>query len=161
MFFNTVLACRKLPLAELVVLAKSVADVGGDGDPFADAGETARMSLTLRNASPFDLSNATLVLGSVDPDVACITKSTILVPSFPAGATLDTATLGNPAGRFEYVISASASTTNPANPAHADFFLSVVSAQVVGTTTPVPVSKTWIVLWMRHERRLTMVRGRK
>src|SRR6185436_18765645 len=89
------------------------------------------------NASPFDLSNATLVLGSVDPDVACITKSTILVPSFPAGATLDTATLGNPAGRFEYVISASAST---ANPAHADFFLSVVSAQVVGTTTPVPVS---------------------
>src|SRR6185436_708553 len=33
--FNTVLACRKLPLASLVVLAKSVADVGGDGDPFA------------------------------------------------------------------------------------------------------------------------------
>jgi hypothetical protein len=138
--FNTVLACRKLPLAELVVLAKSVADINGDLDPFADAGETARMSLTLRNASPFDLSNATLVLGSVDPDVACITKSTILVPSFPAGSTLDTATLGNPAGRFEFVISSTASTTNPANPSHADFFLSVVSAQVVGTTTPVPIS---------------------
>jgi hypothetical protein len=138
--FNTVLACRKLPLAELVVLAKTVGDINGDLDPFADAGETARMSLVLRNASPFDLSNATLVLGSVDPDVACITKSTILVPSFPAGATLDTATLGNPAGKFEYVISTTASTTNPANPARADFFLSVVSAQVVGTTTPVPIS---------------------
>ncbi|HYV20824.1 MAG TPA: thrombospondin type 3 repeat-containing protein [Verrucomicrobiae bacterium] len=138
--FNTTMACRKLPLASIVVLAKSVADVGGDGDPFADAGETARMSLVIRNAGNFDLTNATLVLGSSDPDVACITKSTILVPSLPAGATLDTATLGNPAGRFEYVISPTASTTNPANPAHADFFLSVVSAQVVGTTSPVNIS---------------------
>jgi hypothetical protein len=138
--FNSVIACRKLPLASIVVLATSVADVGGDGDPFADAGETARMSLVLRNASGFDLTNATLVLGTIDPDVACVTKSTILIPLFPDGATLDTATLGNPAGRFEYVISSTASTTNPASPSHADFLLSVVSNQVVGTTSPIPIS---------------------
>ena len=138
--FTSVISCKKLPLASLVVLAVSVADVGGDGDPFADAGETARMSLVVKNTSPFNLTNATLVLGSTDPDIACIGKSTILVPLLAAGATLDTATLGNPAGRFEYTISASTATTNPSAPARGNFFLSVVSSQVVGTTTPIPIS---------------------
>jgi hypothetical protein len=138
--FNTAITCKRLRLASLVVLAVNVADVGGDGDPFADAGETARMSIIVRNAGDFDLTNANLVLGSVDPDVACITKSTIFIASLAAGATIDTATLGNPTGRFEYIMSTTASTTNPSNPARGDFLLSVVSAQVVGTTTPVPIS---------------------
>jgi len=137
--FNAVIACKKLPLASLVVLATTVADVGGDGDPFADAGETARMSIVVRNTSAFALTNATLVLGSIDPDVACITKSTIAIASLSAGATIDTATLGDPAGKFEFVVSSATATTNPTNPEKLDYFLSVVSTQVVGTTSPVPI----------------------
>jgi hypothetical protein len=48
--------------------------------------------------------------------------------------------LGDPAGSFEYTLKTTASTTNPSSPSKADFLLSVVSAQVVGTTTPVPIS---------------------
>ena len=137
--FTTAITCKKLPLASLTVLAKSTADVGGDGDAFADAGETARMSIVVRNNGGFPLTNATLVLGSTDPDVACITKSTILVPSIPAGGIVDTATLGDPAGKFEFVVSTTTSTTNAADPAKLDFFLSVVSPQVVGTQAPVVI----------------------
>ncbi|HZM70989.1 MAG TPA: thrombospondin type 3 repeat-containing protein [Candidatus Cryosericum sp.] len=138
--FTTAITCKRLELANLIVLAVSVHDTNGDIDPFADAGETARMSLTVRNAGDFALTNATLVLGSVDPDIACITKSTIFVPSLPADGVLNTATLGEPAGTFEYTLKTTASTTNPSAPSRADFLLSVVSAQVVGTTTPVPIS---------------------
>jgi hypothetical protein len=138
--FNMPIACKKLPLASLVVLSNSVHDVGGDGDIFADAGETARMSIIVKNTGTVTLTNATLILGSTDPDVACITKSTIQIPALAPGATIDTSSLGDPAGKFEYVISATASTTNPSNPAHADFFLSIVSSQVVGTQKPIPVS---------------------
>ena len=138
--FNTIIACKKLPLASLTVLSKTVHDINGDLDPFADAGETARMSLVIRNASNFDLTNATLTLGSIDPDIACVTKSTIFVSSLAAGATLDTLTLGQPAGEFEFVVSPTTSTTNASNPAKGDFFLSVVSPQAVGTTKPVPIT---------------------
>ncbi|HYV85086.1 MAG TPA: thrombospondin type 3 repeat-containing protein [Patescibacteria group bacterium] len=138
--FNVTMSCKKLPLAKLTVLAVTVGDINGDHDPFADAGETARMSMVIKNASGFDLSNVTLVLGSTDPDVACITKSSIQVPALANGATFDTASLGDPAGKFEYVISSTAATTNPAAPSHGDFFLSLVSPQVVGTTSPIPIS---------------------
>jgi hypothetical protein len=138
--FNIPIACKKLPLGSLVVLSNSVHDVGGDNDIFADAGETARMSIIVKNTGNVTLTNATLVLGSSDPDVACITKSTVQIPALAPGATIDTSTLGDPAGKFEYIISTTAATTNPSNPSHADFFLSVVSSQVVGTQKPIPVS---------------------
>jgi hypothetical protein len=139
--FNTIVACKRLPLASLVVLAKDVADVppNGDNDVFADAGETARMSIVVRNTSGFALTNATLVLSTIDPDIACITKPTVLIGTLADGAVLDTASLGN-AGRFEFVVSQATSTTNPTNPATIDFLVSVVSAQAVGTTAPVPVT---------------------
>ena len=136
--FTTAITCKKLPLASLTVLAKSTADVGGDGDIFPDAGETARMSLIVKNNGAA-LTNATLILGSSDPDVACITKSTILIPSLPAGGTFDTASLGDPAGKFEFTVSTTTSTTNATSPARIDFSLSVVSPQVVGTQSPIAI----------------------
>ncbi|HUD70865.1 MAG TPA: thrombospondin type 3 repeat-containing protein, partial [Dongiaceae bacterium] len=137
--FTTAITCKKLPLANLTVLSKLTADVGGDGDVFADAGETARMSIIVKNTGTIGLTNATLVLGTSDPDVACITKSTILVPALPVGGTFDTASLGDPAGKFEFVVSQSTATTNATNPARLEFFLSVVSPQVVGTQSPIPI----------------------
>jgi hypothetical protein len=137
--FNIPIACKKLPLGSLTVLSNSVHDINGDLDVFADAGETARMSIVVKNSGNVTLTNATLILGSTDPDIACITKSTIQIPPLAPGATLDTATLGDPAGKFEYVISTSTTTTNPSSPATGDFFLSVVSSEVVGTAKTIPI----------------------
>ncbi|MBI1951424.1 MAG: thrombospondin type 3 repeat-containing protein, partial [Acidobacteria bacterium] len=89
--FNTVVSCKKLALPAIVVLSTSVHDTNGDLDVFADAGEIGRMSVIVKNNSAINLSGVNLILGSSDADIACITKGTIIIPSLPAGATVDTA----------------------------------------------------------------------
>ncbi|MFQ5876335.1 MAG: thrombospondin type 3 repeat-containing protein [Acidobacteriota bacterium] len=135
--FNTVVACKKLPLASFVVLSTSVRDIDGDGDLFADTGETARMSLAVRNTGP-DLTGVDLILGTEDPDISCITRSTISVPALPSGAVLETAALGE-AGEFEFVVNPLTETINPANAERGTFFLTVSANEAVGTSSKVTV----------------------
>jgi hypothetical protein len=137
--FTTQIACRKLPLPSLVVVPSGVRDLNGDHDVFADAGEVARMTVFVKNNSTIDLTGVNLILGSSDPDIACVTKGTVVIPSLPAGVTVDTASAGinTPpgAGEFEFVVSQSTSTINPTDPAKGDFIVTLSSNEAVGTTT--------------------------
>jgi len=145
--FNVALNCRKTPLASLVILAVNVADTNGDHDLFADAGETARMTVFIRNASSFPLTGGTLILATTDPDIGCITKGTLQLPPIAAGASFNTATLGTNldptqlpgAGQFEFIVSSATQTTNAGSPATGDFLLSVTSNETLGTSSKVAV----------------------
>jgi hypothetical protein len=133
--FTTVLSCKKLTYATLTVLSVKVQDIIGDGDVFADAGETARMSVILKNASSFPISQVTLGLATSDPDIQCVTKPSILVPLIAAGEQYDTeARLGALAGQFEYVVSRTTETTEGTNPAHGSFLLTLASNESLGTS---------------------------
>src|SRR6185295_4116921 len=107
--FTTQIACRKLPVPSLVVVPSGVRDLNGDHDLFADAGEVARLTVFVKNNSTIDLTGVNLILGSSDPDISCVTKGTVVIPSLPAGATVDTSSAGinTPpgAGEFEFVVS--------------------------------------------------------
>ncbi len=154
--FNTVINCKKGELAKLIVLSTTVGDVDGDHDQFADAGEKARMTIRLKNASAFSLTNATLVLETTDSDIACLTKTTVVLPTLaPSGTLGDTIDTGDttlfpdnnfnaaqPAGsgQFEFVVSRTTSTTNSAQPAKGDFTLTVNSQEALGARSKVNVS---------------------
>ncbi|HXU11782.1 MAG TPA: thrombospondin type 3 repeat-containing protein, partial [Candidatus Binatia bacterium] len=137
--FTTQIACRKLPVPSLVVVPSGVRDLNGDHDLFADAGEVARLTVFVKNNSTIDLTGVNLILGSSDPDISCVTKGTVVIPSLPAGATVDTSSAGinTPpgAGEFEFVVSQATSTTSPTSPAKGDFVVTQSSNEAVGTAT--------------------------
>jgi subtilase family protein/thrombospondin type 3 repeat protein len=179
-FFSLAVSCNKVPLADIVVLKTLVRDLPevtqcgasgtapcGDGDVFADPGEMVRVRLILQNISTVNLTGLTLSLSTADPDIACITDTTIRIPSLPAGASVDTRTLGTCAGGlkagqrcssnadcpsstctafgpdgdyFEMVISPNVVTTDVTNPARANLTLTLNSDQAGGTERTVPIS---------------------
>ncbi|PYT38001.1 MAG: hypothetical protein DMF52_00810, partial [Acidobacteria bacterium] len=134
--FNTIISCKKVPLPQLIVLPSAPRDLNGDNDAFADAGERVRLGVTVKNNSNITVTGVTLILGSGDPDISCITKGTIQIASIPAKTavlTLDPS-INNPpgAGEFEFIVSPSVSTTNPTDPAKGDFFITLTSNEAVG-----------------------------
>ncbi|HUD72212.1 MAG TPA: thrombospondin type 3 repeat-containing protein, partial [Dongiaceae bacterium] len=84
--FQGSVSCRNLPLANLTILSADYVDLDGDHDPFPDTGETGRIRVTVRNDG-VALTDATVVLTSSDPDVACITSPSVVVGNIAAGAT--------------------------------------------------------------------------
>jgi len=84
--FNGNILCRTQPLAAFAVLSANYQDIDGDLDGFPDTGETGRLQLTLRNTGPA-LTDATVVLTSSDPDVACIPQPSMLVGNIGLGET--------------------------------------------------------------------------
>jgi len=135
--FNTIISCKKVPLPQLVVLPGPPRDLNGDHDTFADAGEIVRMGVTVKNNSNFAVTGVTLILGSADPDISCITKGTILIPIIPAKTAVLTTdpSINTPpgAGEFEFIVSPSVSTTSATDPAKGDFFVTLSSNEAVGT----------------------------
>jgi hypothetical protein len=125
-----------------------VANACGDGDAFGDPGERVRIALFLQNISGFNLTGINLSLSTADPDIECILDSTIQIPSFPNGTTLNTQTLSpgddpaNPSdGRFfEVVISPNAETLNAADAARANMTMTLTSNEAGGTVTPVGIT---------------------
>src|SRR5207245_5570432 len=111
------------------------------------AGEVVRMTVAVKNNSDIPVTGVTLVLGTADPDISCITKSTIVAGAIPARGVVDTASAGinNPpgAGEFEFIVSPTANTTNPTDPVKGDFFITLTSNELTGTST-----KTAITLLM-------------
>ncbi len=124
---------------ELIVLAVRVRDLNGDLDRYADPGEIARISVTIRNDGPRDLSGVTLALTSGDPDVSCVTRTTIDVGELPAGPPFDTAALGDPDGEFEFLVAGGARTDDPINPATGDFILWLTSHETSGRSIAQPL----------------------
>ncbi|PYT36163.1 MAG: hypothetical protein DMF52_08380 [Acidobacteria bacterium] len=146
--FTLAVACRALPLARLVVRGVQAGDVDGDHDTFPDSGEKARIYITVQNAGNFDLTNVSLNLNSVDPDIACITKPTIFLPLFRAGETRILGTYGpdriagtgdDTGDYFEVVTKPTMQSVSGSNPAFLDMVLTLTSSEVLGTVSQVPV----------------------
>jgi hypothetical protein len=179
-FFALAVSCNKVPLGDLVVLKTLVRDLPevtqcgaggasacGDNDVFADAGEMVRVRLVLQNISELNMTGVTLSLSTADPDITCITDTAIRIPSFPAGSTIDTRTLGTCAGGikvgqrcssnaecpastctafgadgdyFEMVISPTVNSTDVTNPARGNLTLTLNSDQAGGTERTIPIT---------------------
>jgi hypothetical protein len=127
--------CRTLPLANLTVLSTVYQDLDGDGDIFPDTGETGRVVVTVRN-SGVSLTNATFVLTSSDPDVACVTQPTLVRPSVASGATITLGSLDPLQPGFTFVSSNSLETVSAANPARSVLCLTVTANETLGVTSP-------------------------
>src|SRR5207247_531905 len=132
--------CSRVALPNIVVESVIVHDINGDSDAFCDSGEKCRMTIAVRNAGPFPLTDVTLFLATDDSDIQCVSKPSMVVGSLPVGVTLDTSTLPGGLGYFEYTVSASTQTTSAANPATGNFTLSLSSREARGTTRKVGIS---------------------
>ena len=96
--FTTAVSCRKIGLGSLIVELNRTRSLNGDFDLFADPGEITRMSVIVRNTSPFNATSVSLVLTKFDDKIACVTDAGVFVGNLAAGASVDTGTL--PAGEF-------------------------------------------------------------
>ena len=141
--FNGAISCRTLPLANFTILQAKYHDLGnvnaslGDNDAFPDTGETGRVQLQLQNRGPA-LTDATLVLTSSDPNVACITQPSTVVGSIPAGASFTVGDFiqGNPG--FTFVASNSLNYTGPPSPAvNIGLCITVVANETLGVSAPI------------------------
>jgi hypothetical protein len=146
--YNVAVACRALPLARVIVRRVEAGDVDGDHDIFVDGGEKGRVYLTITNLGSTTLTNVTFNLGSIDPDIACVTKPSISRATFAAGSTLVLGSIGadkvagtpdDTGDYFELVAVPTVQTTSGSSPATLDLTLSLVSSQALGTETKVPV----------------------
>jgi subtilase family protein/thrombospondin type 3 repeat protein len=143
--FGLVVNCGNLPLPNLVIEVVTVHDLCpegvscqyGDGDVFCDTGEKCEMTLKVRNAGPVNLTDVTFHLATPDSDIACVSKPSVLIGSFPAGALVDTANIGGQRRPFEYTVSQTTNTIDPAIPQKADFVLNLTSREALGTSRKV------------------------
>ncbi len=83
--FAGTVACEKAPLAKFIILGVNYQDINGDHDIYPDTGETGLVTVGIKNTGPA-LTDARFTLQSTDPNVACITNPTVIVPSLPTGA---------------------------------------------------------------------------
>jgi hypothetical protein len=146
--YTVEVSCRALPLARLIVREVRAGDVDGDHDVFIDAGEKGRVYLTVTNSGTFDLTNVSFHLGSTDPDVNCVTIPSVQRALFAAGSTLVLGSIGpdrlagtadDSGDYFELVAKSTLQSTSGSSPAMLDLVLTLTSAEVLGTSTAVPV----------------------
>jgi len=138
--YGVAVSCPRLPLPNLVVTATNVRDINGDLDPFCDTGEQCELTLKLRNLGPIDLHDVVLYLSSGDDDIECISKGAVMVGDLPAGAEVDTASLGGQRLPFRFTASLSAVTVGSGNPERGDFVLSLTSHEALGTRGKLSIS---------------------
>ena len=137
--FNGNIVCRTQPLASFAILSANYQDLDGDHDIFPDTGETGRVQLTIKNAGPA-LTDATVVMTSSDPDVACITQPAAFIGNLGAGAqvTIGDFVAGNPG--FTMTSSNSLLFLGPPDPApHSTICFTVVANETLGVAAPICV----------------------
>jgi hypothetical protein len=134
--FNGTISCRALPLAQLTINSVAYQDYDGDHDTFPDTGEFGRLQLNLTNGGP-SLTDATLVLTTTDPDVACITKPTLFVGAWPTGQAkvLGDFVPGNPG--FEFKASPALQFVPPPGQVTVNMCLTMIANETLGLTAPV------------------------
>jgi hypothetical protein len=140
--FNGALRCQTpaIGTASFAMVATTYQDLDGDHDAFPDTGETGRVVFTLKNLGP-SLTGAIFTLSSTDPDVACITSTSVTVPSFPAGATLAVGSLDPAQPGFTFTASNTLqSPPPPAPPARIDLSLHAIANEAPALSTPLSVS---------------------
>jgi hypothetical protein len=71
-------------LPQFGIVSVTYRDLDGDQDPFPDAGETGRLSLTVRNGQ-FAYTGASLVLITTDPQVDCISEPRVAIGDLAPG----------------------------------------------------------------------------
>jgi hypothetical protein len=135
--FGGAIACREQPLGHFTFLEATYQDLDGDLDPYPDTGETGRVVLTLRNDGPA-LSDATIVLSTDDPEVACLPQPAVVVGSVAAGAVFSVGSLDPLQPGFTFT----ASDTLQSGPllpgiAKIDFCLDLLANEVSGLASPV------------------------
>ncbi|HEU4400624.1 MAG TPA: thrombospondin type 3 repeat-containing protein [Candidatus Polarisedimenticolia bacterium] len=151
------IACKAVPLANLIVTKVEVGDIDGDRDIFPDPQEKVWIYLKVKNAGSFDLHNVNFNLSSSDPDIKCITSPTISVPFLGAGTEIALGSIGpdgvagpNPkknnlnddtGDHFEIVDSPDPplKTFSGSRPATLDLLLTLTSSEALGTSSPVAV----------------------
>ncbi|HKQ97206.1 MAG TPA: thrombospondin type 3 repeat-containing protein [Candidatus Polarisedimenticolia bacterium] len=134
--FNGTIACRQEPLAYLQVVSVVYQDLDGDHDTFPDTAETGRLEVTVRNLGA-RLTDVRMILVSADPDVACITGTTLSVPSIEAGALVTLGSLAaGPPGWTLTASNALQAQPPPVPPPTVDLRLDVLSTESSGTRTP-------------------------
>jgi hypothetical protein len=138
--FGVEINCARLPLPSLVVEASFVNDLNGDMDVFCDTGEQCEMTVIVANTSPINLTNVSLHLASADADIECITVPTVFVGDLPAGAKVNTSSVGGQRRPFRFTASQTVQTTVAADPAKGDFSISQTSREAAGTRTKVNFS---------------------
>ena len=135
--FAGVISCRTQPLANLTVLSAVYVDLDGDHDPFPDTAETGRVVITVRNDG-VALTDATFVLSSSDPDVACITSPSLTVGAVANGATVVAGTLVAGQPGFQFTSSNSMLYTGPPQEVpQSTLCLTVVANETLGTNRPI------------------------
>ncbi|MBI1951026.1 MAG: thrombospondin type 3 repeat-containing protein, partial [Acidobacteria bacterium] len=134
--FQGSIACRVLPLANYAVLGSSYIDLDGDLDVFPDTGETGRVTVTVKNIGRA-LTDAKFTLVSSDPDVGCITKPTLSLPAFAAGATVTLGSLAPSPDGFEFRASDTLQAVPLQEAPKVTLCLSVVANETLGTVAPI------------------------
>jgi hypothetical protein len=135
--FNGTIACNFMPLAQMTINSVTYQDIDGDQDIYPDTGETGRLRLDLTNPFGPTLTDATLMLTTTDPDVACVLQSTLFVGAWPTGTSkvLGDFVPGNPG--FTFTASNSLeSPPFPNPPATIDFCLTVTANETLGMGAP-------------------------
>jgi Thrombospondin type 3 repeat len=137
--FGVIVNCGRQILPSITVVGVTVSDLNGDHDSFCDTGEDCEMTMVLKNEGPFNLTDVTLSLSTLDSDIQCIKKGSIHLASFAAGQSIDTANVGGQRLAFEYVASTALQSTIQ-SPATGDFALALTSREALGTKSTIKVA---------------------
>jgi len=117
--------------APFTVISTQYQDLNGDHDMFPDTGETGRVVVVVQNNSGA-LTNAKFTLSSSDPDVTCISGTSVQVGSIAQGQTLTVGSLNPNQQGFQFRVSSTMQTVLVTNPARVDLCLKLKANQTPG-----------------------------
>jgi Thrombospondin type 3 repeat len=137
--FTGNILCRTQPLATFAVLATNYLDIDGDHDIFPDTGETGRVTVTLQNLGGA-LSGATFILSSSDPDVACVTQSTLFQGDIAPNQIFTLGSLDPAQPGLAFTASNTLQSPSATAAAHTDLSLTVLANESLGVKSSVNFS---------------------
>ncbi|HEV8201824.1 MAG TPA: hypothetical protein VGS03_17565 [Candidatus Polarisedimenticolia bacterium] len=120
------------PPIPFVIVSTQYQDLNGDLDMFPDTGETGRVVVTVRNNSGA-LTNAKFTLSSTDPDVTCISGTSVQVGNLAQGQTIAVGSLNPNQQGFQFRVSSTMQTVSVTNPARVDLCLKLKANQIPGS----------------------------
>ena len=115
-------AAQQGPPIPFTIISTQYRDLNGDIDRFPDPGEMGRVVVVVRNNSGA-LTNAKFTISSTDPDVTCISGTTVQVGSIAQGQTLTLGSLNANQQGFQFRASNTLQTVQVTNPARIDLCL--------------------------------------
>ena len=114
-----------------IVVSSEYLDLDGDQDMFPDTGETGRVVVVVQNNSGA-LTNAKFTISSSDPDVDCISGTTINVGTLANGQTVTVGSLDPSHQGYQFRASDTLQTVLASDPARIDLCLKLKANQIPG-----------------------------